>query len=290
MAPAAASFTVATDYGRMATILTVAVPATTVKLSIWRVGPSGAIAGVRSVYPLTGLSGLAQTLVIRDFEVPLDVDVYYRSRAFDAGDNPGPIYGPVHHIVGADASPMADDWLCDLMRSANTRQVRVESIEQLGYEAQQGVHHVLGRRTPVVTSDVVGTPTMQLVFTTDEWPDAPDALRTALGTGAPVLLRTPPDRGVGNMYLQPSSWTEQRISRIAFAENRRFTVDCQQVDRPDPTLFKPIAPVNYADVKANYGTYTNVTTLAGTYDDLQYDYGAAGTSGTQLVQWPARDV
>lgn len=289
MPPAAATFTVATDDARAAAVLTIALPATATKLNVWRVSPSGATGGVRGAYPRTGLSGSATTLVVRDFEVPLGVDLDYYTQAFDAAGNGGPVSGPVTFAVYPVNAATSDDWLVDLVRSANTLQVRVESLAQLAYQQIQGTHHVLGRRTPVITSDIAGTPEFELVFTADHFPDARDAIRNMLGTGTAVLLRTVVDRGVGNMYFLPASWVEARASRIAMEQTRRFIVQGVQVDRPDATLMAPIPPVTYADVEVTYPTYAAMRNY-GTYDQIAYNYSAVGSSTIQLAPWPSMDV
>ena len=60
-----------------------------------------------------------------------------------------------------------------------------------------------------------------------------DRAQRALSTGVPVLLRTPPEQGVGELYLAVTSYVEQRPSRLAQHPDRRFVVRGQEVDAPE---------------------------------------------------------
>ena len=84
-----------------------------------------------------------------------------------------------------------DTWLTDLARAGNTLQVTIESLPELDYVVPTSVHEIITRRDPIVTSDVAHTPAFELSFLTDTLDDR-DRVRSLLGNGVPVLLRTPP--------------------------------------------------------------------------------------------------
>jgi hypothetical protein len=93
-----------------------------------------------------------------------------------------------------------------------------------------------------VTTDVAKAPAFELAFVTlDEV--GRDRARATLATGVPVLLRTPPEQGVGDLYLSVTSYVEQRPSRIALHSERRFIVQGQEVDPPAPSLYAPAEAV-----------------------------------------------
>ena len=123
--------------------------------------------------------------------------------------------------------------LVDLATPANTQEVVVEALAELQHAVPVGVHPVIGRPAPIVTSDVAKTPTFQLVFVTED-DAARDKARATLSAGLPVQLVTPPEQGVGTLTFVVTGWTEQRPSRISLAQDRRFVVTGQEVEAPAP--------------------------------------------------------
>jgi hypothetical protein len=174
------------------------------------------------------------------------------------------------------------------VRPLNSQPVVVESLAELAYDLASGVHRVLQRRTPVVTSDMAWTPTGELVFVTlDE--ASRERARDTFGTSLPVLLRTLPEQGVGNLYLSLTGWREQRVSRVATHPERRFVCSVVQVERPDPRLFAPLGALTYADVLSSWASYAAVKAANASYDALLWNY--AESSGQSLaVPWPPADV
>ena len=100
----------------------------------------------------------------------------------------------------------------------------------------------------------------------------------------PVLLRTPPEDGIGNLYFAVLGFSEQRIATLGTVPNRRFSISAIQIERPDPELYTPQAPVIYSYVKATFATYADVKAERINYDALAYDYSASSPGGG--VPWP----
>ena len=274
--------TVTLDEARSAAILYPEPPAGTESLQLWRTGPSGTRAYVRGWAPPG--SAYAPPLTVRDYEAPLGVPLVYEAAALDASGVVLETAEPVTFTVPAAA--VDDPWLVDIARPLNSLRVVVERFGEYDYDSPVGVHRVLNRRTPVVTGDASWAYKARLVFcTVDE--DARTRARDALGNGVAVLLRTPPEQGVGNAYLAPVSFDEARVSRIAQYAERRFTVECVQVDRPDPSLYVPAVPVAYEAVAERYASYAAVAAAVPSYDALLYDYSA---EGSPVVPWPPDDV
>ncbi|HEY3188822.1 MAG TPA: hypothetical protein VGJ70_15175, partial [Solirubrobacteraceae bacterium] len=149
------------------------------------------------------------------------------------------------------------------------------------------VHEVITRRSPIVTTDIAHTAELEVSFLTAS-DDERERARALLGNGVPVLLRTPPEDGIGNMYLAVLGFREQRIVAPATTTDRRFVVSARHVARPDPALFAPLAAVIYEDVRAAYATYLDLRTNRVTYDAMLYSYGGAEPS--DIVPWPPDDV
>lgn len=248
-------------------------------LRVYRISPSGAQAAVRGYDPFAVPDGTT-VLAVRDYEAPLGVELQYVAQV----DGEANVYDGTILIP---TSPSDDPWLVDLVRPTNSQRVVVTSLPEQAYDAPSGVHWILNRRSPIFTGSVAHTPTFALTFVTAT-EDARERARANLGNGAPSLLRTPPDQGVGNLYFAVPSWNEQRVSRLALHPDRRFVVSAVQVDRPDPALFVPLAPNTYAAV-LEVGTYADVNAKWPSYDAMLWDYTAQ--EGPADVQpWPPSDV
>lgn len=264
MSLAAPTISMELDTVRGAVRLTVTFPAGTAKASVWRTATaSGNEAFVRGWQERT--TGVTEA-IIYDYEVPLGVEVTYYAQAWDSGD--------VASAVGASSPLTFDDdrdWLVDLARPTNTYPILVESLPELVFSTPVGVHRVLDRRDPILTTAPSWTPQGTLTFTTSTKGER-DRARTILGGGTAVLLRTPPERGVGNLYCGVLNMREQRASRLAIHADRRFVVDVVQVARPDPRLFVPTAPLTYAELLAEYVTYRPLRDTGLSYQEVAYTF------------------
>ncbi|HEY7621690.1 MAG TPA: hypothetical protein VH834_18060 [Solirubrobacteraceae bacterium] len=263
--------------------VTVGVPAGAKLLNVWRTGPSGTVAYVRTAYQraVTGPT----SAIAHDFEAPFGVPLVYTAQVTLAdGSQASQVSAAPFTLEPPDDYP----WLNDLMRPTNAGEVVVEAFAPQEYDVPAGVHRILERRTPIVSSDFAHTPTAELVLVTlDE--AARERVRNTLGNGRPVLLRTLPEQGVGNIYLAITGWSEARVSRVAQYAERRFTIETVQVDRPDPRLYAPVAPTSYADVKATYATYAALKAAVASYDELMFNFATAGAQ-VLAVPWPPADL
>lgn len=226
------------------------------------------------------------TLDLYDFEAPVGVPLTYFARG---GNEVGDVSTtPSTDTIELEADPSDDPWLVDVGQPLNTQRVIVVSLAELAYSVPAAVHKVIGRRAPIVTSDYAQTPTFQLVFATGT-DDEREQARATLGNAMPVLVRTPPEQGVGNLYLSVLGWTETRPSRLALHADRVFTVQAVQVDRPDPALFVPVTLIEtYAGVLDSYDDYGDVRSSRESYAALLITYAAAPGGSTE--PWPPDDA
>src|SRR5262245_3172836 len=171
-------------------------------LHVARTGPSGIEAAVRGYDPFLIPDG-EDVVTIRDYEAPLGVPLTYRYWLEEGGAVEGT------DTITVPSSKGDNPWLVDLTRPTNSQRVTVAALAELAYDAPAGVHWVLNRRTPIFAGDVAHTPTFELTFSTAN-EDARQRARATLGNGVPVLLRTPPEQGVGNLYFAVPNWREQR--------------------------------------------------------------------------------
>lgn len=278
-----ATITVTLDESRFAAVVAVdGISASAATVSITRTPPSGNTAAVRGyvAYPVQQQA----TVIARDYEAPLNLELEYRARIVDAA---GVELETVTATFQVDW-PHCEAWLVDLARPTNSLPLTVESMRELAYAAPAGVHRVLGRRTPVLTTLPAWTPTTELVVLTDTL-DERDQVRAALGNGYPVLLRTDPGQGIGNLYLGVTAYVEERFLTRGEQPERRFRVQSVQVERPDPTVFVPVAPNTYRRVAQTFATYADLRASGLTYDELAYTYPAE-IEASPIVPWPPDDV
>jgi hypothetical protein len=256
------------------------VPAGGVSINATRVGPSNVAAGVRGSDPATVTPG---PVIIRDFEAPLEVPVTYTVQTLDST---GAVIDTETVTVTVPAGD-CDHWLCDLARVTNSLNLTIESLPELDFTPFNTVHDIIARRDPIVTSDIAHTPTFDLSVITETLA-ARDQTKSLLGNGVPVLLRTTPDTGIGNLYFAVVSYNEQRLSTTGTAAARRFAVSGRQVERPDPTLYVPFGVAIYTHVKTTFATYADLKAGRANYDAVLYDW--TGAAPSDIVPWPPTDI
>lgn len=257
------------------------ITSTGVAVTFARTGPSGTPAVVRGWDQAPVAVG---PVVARDFEVPIGVPLTYTATIYNAS---GAVVSTQTATITLTSQGCSDTWLTDLAREANTMQVVLESLPELEFPVPVSVHDIIARRDPIVSSDVAHTPSFELSFLTDT-DDARDRAKALLGNGVPVLLRTPPEDGVGNLYFSVLGYREQRIVTGATQPARRFVTQGRQVARPDPELYVPIGAVTYTQVKAQFATYTALKAGRANYDAVLYAW--SGASASDVIPWPPDDV
>jgi hypothetical protein len=276
----ALSLTPSLEVGRMATLLHVAgIPAAATTVTIERTSPSGNKTGVRGAVgaPIT----TPPTLDVRDYEIPLDTTVNYTATAYQGTSVVGTATASFRIDYGE-----CEAWLTDLARPTNSEQLVIESLAALDYPVPSGVYRVLDRRAPVVVALPAQTPSAELIVLTNTL-DERDRARYLFGSGYPFLLRTTPEQGIGNMYLVPSEFVEERFLTLGASPERRFRVACIQVERPDPAVYVPVPPNTYAQVLAQFANYAAML-AAGTYEDVAYTYPTGVAN--PIPGWPPSDI
>src|SRR5262245_30819509 len=124
------------------------VPAGGATLTIARTGPSGVSAAVRTWDAAPVAPG---AIIARDFEPPIGVALVYTATTRNGA---GAVIDTQTVVLTLPSAGCSDTWLTDLARSANTLQIAIESLPRLDYPIPVTVHDVIGRRAPVVASDL----------------------------------------------------------------------------------------------------------------------------------------
>jgi hypothetical protein len=256
-------------------------PANTATVTFSRVGPSGTAASVRGWQDEPVTPG---AVIARDFEAPIGVALTYTVTASNAA---GTVLETLTATVTVPSAGCTDTWLNDLARVANSMLVAIESLPDLDHPVPATVHEIITRRSPIVTSDIAHTPGFELSVLTVSLDDR-DQARSILGNGVPVLLRTPPEDGIGNLYFSVLGFHEQRVVTRGTIPDRRFVVSGRQVQRPDPGLYAPIGVATYQHVTNTFATYTALKAGRANYDAVLYDW--AGSAPSDVVPWPPADI
>jgi hypothetical protein len=255
------------------------IPAGADRFTITRTAPSGNTAGVRGA---VNAKVRGNEEIARDWEAPFDIPLFYEVTAYDNGTAVG-------HVAVTYTVPFDDCevWLVDLARPTNSVRLNAESLDALDYAGAVGVHHILNRRAPVLTTLPSWTPSGELQVITETLAER-DAVRALLGSGYPFLLRSTPDMGFGNIYFGVNGFVEERFISLGWAPQRRFRIAAIQVERPDPEIFTPEAPNTYAHVFDQFASYAALRATVGTYDALAYTF-EAGVAGP-VIPWLPSDV
>jgi hypothetical protein len=277
------AFAVTLEPERMAAILTLTgIPAGADTFTITRTAPSGNSADVRGA---SDAAVTGATMILRDYEAPFDLDLDYEVTVWDGATVVATATATFH----IDYAPECDAWLVDLAHPTNSLPATIQSLTELTFDQPAGVHQVLERRAPVLTTLPAHTPTGELIVLADTLAER-DRMRNLFGSGYPFLLRTDPLQGIGNMYLGLTAFIEERILADGYAPQRRFRVACVQVERPDPAVYVPVAPNTYENVRATWATYGDLLAAVGTYEQLAYTYPADPEAGSTAMPWPPDDV
>jgi len=256
-------------------------PAGTQSVTLTRRSPSGAVSVVRGWQANPVNPG---PVVARDFEAPIGLPLTYTAQTLD---HTGAVIDTQTASITIPSGGCSDTWLNDLARVGNTLKITIESLPELAFGVQASVHEIITRRDPIVTSDIAHTPSFELSVLTVT-PDDRDRARAILGNGVPVLLRTPPEDGVGNLYFAVLNYAEQRLVPDGTLTDRRFVIGGRQVTRPDPGLYQPAGFTTYQYVKDTFATYAVLKAQRATYDAVLYDW--EGLAPSDIVPWPPVDA
>jgi hypothetical protein len=285
-APPPPTITLGVALDEAAVTVTLDVPLGATRVWLWRVSPSGASEYVRGVVDLA-VAGAPTQLLLFDFEAPFDVELVYHAQSANDADEMS--VEATTQTITLPLTACEDTWLTDVAQPSNSQEIVVEGLQELAYAVPASVHKVIARRGPIVLSDVAAYPSFELGFLTSTEAERENA-RGSLGNGVPLLLKTPPANGIGNLYFSVLGWREQRIVKPARVPDRHFLVSCQQVDRPDPKLIVPTTAIaSYLDVRSDFADYEQVRAQRNSYSALLVTYTAGGEGGA-IVPWPPTDA
>lgn len=180
----------------------------------------------------------------------------------------GPLTIPTQNGVG---------WLKNLSQAALNTQVSIQALADVKTDARIQVYPVIGRKNPVVVSDVRGGRTGSVSLMTTGTTDY-QAVSTLLASGSTLFLQATPGDGFADLYFVAGSVTEHRPAATSTDFTRIWTIDFTEVDSPSGALTS--IPGNSYTAVVSFGTYQALLTDRTTYLSVlntPYGLGPGGT-------------
>lgn len=254
-----ATVTVTTDDSQASAEVTFTFTDTTVTAArVERIDEGSVATTLRASAALTFTGGAA--VVVVDHEIPLDAWVYYRvTQLTPTGSETGTSAWVAVASGGAS-------WLKDpAFPSRSLRLDEVSSITELTRTARSGVFNILDRVEPVVIAARRSAPTGELVcFTATD--DQRRSMLDLLSRGQILLLSTPHDYGLGNVYVHVGDVVETRVG-LAMNATRQWTLPLTFVQRP-LALGNAAMGMRWADVVYGYTSWSDLLATGMTWGQL----------------------
>jgi hypothetical protein len=243
-------------------------------VAVQRTNPDGSQVIIRGCNYVS--TGGADSWAGFDLEAPLGSAVTYTAIAqkhntdgsiTSATANSSPLAIPTQNGVG---------WLKNLSQAALNTQIQLTSVSDVKRPGRRQEYAVIGRKNPVVISDIrggrQGSVSLMTTGTTDY-----QAVTTLLASGTVLFLQATAADMFADLYFVPGDVTEHRPSTTSMDPTRIWTIDFTEVDSPSGALTS--IPGNSYTAVVSFGTYQSVLSHRSTYlDVLNTPYGS-GSGG-----------
>ena len=198
----------------------------------------------------------ASQVFFEDYEAPLGTEIWYRAVVRDSLGNIQ--YNRITDTVTSPVLPSGDYvWLKNPGLPAVNSQIILESPPQWSRSANSTAHRIVGRRNPVVVSDVRGgrsTTVSALVFDRK----VNETLDKLLDSGSPALIQAMPGLGLsGNVYVTIGDVDSDYLSSSAREDGWRWIADITETDRPTGGI-QGSALRTWTDVQTTYATWDDM--------------------------------
>lgn len=198
---------------------------------------------------------------IDDYEAPFDTPVIYRATQVT------PVGATTGLSAWATLPSQQETWLKDpAYPTRNMRLDEVTSLEEMQFVSRAGVFAVIDRPRPVVVAArrAEWTGVLSLTTATDDQRIKMDDL---LKRGQVLLLSTPKNYGIGNMYVHVGDVQQTRVTPLVTEPTRQWQLPLTAVDRPE-AISTMLPGITWADVKAKYPTWQALTDTDMTWNQL----------------------
>jgi hypothetical protein len=163
-------------------------------------------------------------------------------------------------------------WLKNITQPALNTEVSVESVQDVKRPTRSQTYTVIGRKNPVVVSDVRGGRQGSLTLMTTNSTDL-QSVRALLAPGSVLFFQATPADGFDDLYFAAGDVTEKRPAGVSTDPTRLWQIDFIEVDSPSGAA-NGLPNNSYTQV-VSFGTYQAVLTNRSTYlDVLNTPYGS----------------
>jgi hypothetical protein len=172
-----------------------------------------------------------ETLIV-DYEVPQGYELRYwavATKGTEKIESERSVCGPFN---------FGGDVIFDLADPKRAMVINVESFKTLNYAISRDVQRVWGRRDPVVISGVREFPSGQLNLITLNLEERKNFLSIVTDGSTIAFGPHSPKYGLeGVVYFAVGSIAEERTSRFAVEDSRRWILEVQQI-APPPAMYR----------------------------------------------------
>ncbi|MEU7096051.1 hypothetical protein [Kitasatospora aureofaciens] len=163
-------------------------------------------------------------------------------------------------------------WLKHLSQAALNTQIVLTGLSDIKRAGRRQEYAVIGRKNPVVISDVRGGRSGSFSLMTTGSTDY-QAVSTLLASGATLFLQATPADMFADLYFSAGDVTEHRPADTSTDTTRIWTVEFTEVDSPSGALTS--IPGNSYTAVVSFGSYQTLLNKRTTYlDVLNTPYGS----------------
>lgn len=209
---------------------------------------------VRGGTDVTVASGAAH---LDDFEFPVDVEITYRVRSFNASDVQQASFTVAH------TQTLDRPWLKSIQRTFLNQEIDAADASDPVNINRSQVFQVVSRSNPVAVTDIGAGLTYELTVAT-ETKDEADKLRYLVTSGDILFLQAAADFPAPVGYFTVADVRETR--QTLPWERRWFTLPLTKVAQPGPDVIS--TTYTWASVLADYATWGDVIAANTTWADL----------------------
>lgn len=213
----------------------------------------------------TRLPVVSQAAQIDDFEFFADVQNFYRIRSFDDDD-------VLQETFTDDLTPMLTSiWLKSIRYPLLNRAVTVTDWSPVARGGRGTVHDVVGRSTPVATTELHRAPGFVLELMTATGAAAA-VLDLVIAAGGVLFVHTPAGCAVPGGYVVVGDTARERRTRSAVSPRRYTSLPCQVVTPPAPQITGTL--LTWGTVERLFGSWDALVAAAPTWRDLLATVGS----------------
>lgn len=208
---------------------------------------------------------VSQAAQIDDYEFFAGVQNHWRIRSFDDDD-------VLQQQFSDDLTPVLTSiWLKSIRYPLLNRAVTVTDWSSVARGGRGVAHDVVGRSTPVATTELHRAPSFELELMTST-ALAAEVLDLVLAVGGVLFVHTPAGCTVPGGYVLVGDTARERRTRSAVSPRRYTSLPCQVVTPPAPQVTGHL--LTWSTVERLYGSWEAVAAAHETWRELLATVGS----------------